>query len=135
MTEIYRETLQKGSVSIICKSGEDGQNQQVMTFSFSVRSPQIYKLSALYRGVRVNFAPDRGEPVAKRGPRSVPSETRNRVLRHLAQAGWFLSPGEIATGLGIKRNAADQTLYRMLKAGEIVKVGRGKYGLPQEAVR
>jgi hypothetical protein len=38
--------------------------------------------------------------------------------------------GEMMPQTGRKRNAADLFLGRMAREGEIVRVGRGRYGLP-----
>jgi hypothetical protein len=58
------------------------------------------------------------------------SDVRLRILRHMREAGWLLTPGEIASQTGLRRNTVDQRLFQMFKAGEVVKLGRGKYGLP-----
>ena len=58
------------------------------------------------------------------------SDVRSRILKHMRDAGWFLTPTEIASQTGLRRNAVDQRLFQMVKAGEVVKAGRGKYGLP-----
>jgi len=58
------------------------------------------------------------------------SDVRTKILRHMREAGWFLTPGEIASQTGLRRNTVDQRLFQMVKAGEVVKAGRGKYGLP-----
>jgi hypothetical protein len=59
------------------------------------------------------------------------TETRGKILRHMREAGWFLTPSEISAQTGLRRNVVDLNLYRMLKAGDVVKAGRGKYGLPE----
>jgi len=110
----------------------------VITCSFSLCSSKSYNFTALYRGVEVSLAPETSEtaetaaaqPTGNRGPAPDPSGTKSRILAHLADAGWFLSPGEIAAAIGVNRNAVDQTLFRMLRDNEIVKAGRGRYGLP-----
>jgi len=60
------------------------------------------------------------------------SETRKAILTVLKEAGWFMSAGEIAQQTGRKANTIHQQLFQMLKAGQVVRAGRGKYGLPPE---
>ncbi|HEY1878467.1 MAG TPA: AAA family ATPase [Caulobacteraceae bacterium] len=62
------------------------------------------------------------------------SETKQKILRHLREAGWFLTPAEIASQTGLRKSVVDQRLFHMLKAGEVRRVGRGKYGLPETEV-
>jgi AAA domain len=62
------------------------------------------------------------------------SEVRSKILKHLRDAGWFLTPHEIASQTGLRRNAVDQRLFQMVKAGEVIRVGRGKYGLPKHEI-
>ena len=38
-----------------------------------------------------------------------------------------LGPHEIAIAIGTKRNNIDQLLYKMAKAGEVLKARRGRY--------
>jgi hypothetical protein len=38
-----------------------------------------------------------------------------------------LGPHEIAIAIGTKRNNIDQLLYKMAKAGEVLKARRGSY--------
>lgn len=59
------------------------------------------------------------------------SEARAKIMRHMQEAGWFLTPGEIAAQTGLRRNVVDQQLFKMVKAGQIVRAGRGRYGLPK----
>jgi hypothetical protein len=61
------------------------------------------------------------------------SETRKSILEVLAEATEALSPEQIAAATGIKRNAVDQRLYKMLKDGEVVQIGRGRYAHPDKA--
>jgi RecA-family ATPase len=62
------------------------------------------------------------------------SETRRTIIEVLADATEALSPEQIAVATDIKRNAVDQRLYRMVKDGEAVKVGSGRYVHPNKAV-
>jgi DNA-binding IclR family transcriptional regulator len=62
------------------------------------------------------------------------SETRAKILKHLRDAGWFLTPGEIASQTGLRRSVVDQRLFHMVKEGEVRRVGRGKYGLPEHEI-
>jgi AAA domain/RepB DNA-primase from phage plasmid len=61
------------------------------------------------------------------------SAERSQVIAALTEAGGPLLVGEIMTETGHKRNAADLLLGRMAKEGEIVRVERGRYGLPGQA--
>jgi hypothetical protein len=61
------------------------------------------------------------------------SAERGRVITALTEAGRPLSVGEIMVETELKRNAADLLLGRMAKEGEIVRVKRGRYGLPGQA--
>lgn len=63
------------------------------------------------------------------------SETKDKILKHLRDAGWFMTPAEIAAGTGLRRSVVDQRLFHMTKAGEIRRVGRGKYGLPEAEIK
>ena len=58
------------------------------------------------------------------------SAERSQVIAALTEAGGPLLVGEIMAQTGLKRNAADLLLGRMAKEGEIVRVKRGRYGLP-----
>jgi hypothetical protein len=60
------------------------------------------------------------------------SETRAAILKVLKEAGWFMGAGEIATQVNRSRNTVDQQLFKMVKAGEVIRAGRGKYGLPPD---
>ena len=62
------------------------------------------------------------------------SDVRRKILNHLREAGWFLTPSEIASQTGLTRNQVDQRLFQMLKAGDVVKAGRAKYGLPSAEI-
>ena len=61
------------------------------------------------------------------------SAERSQVIAALTAAGGPLLVGAIMAETGLKRNAADLLLGRMAKEGEIVRVGRGRYGLPGSA--
>lgn len=64
------------------------------------------------------------------------SDERARVLAVLAEAKEPLTPKEIMVATGRSdRNAVDQLLYRMVQAGDITKVTRGKYSLPVRLIR
>jgi hypothetical protein len=58
------------------------------------------------------------------------SAERSQVIAALTEAGGPLLVGEIMAQTGLKRNAADLLLGRMVKDGDILRVGRGRYGLP-----
>jgi hypothetical protein len=55
------------------------------------------------------------------------SDSRRQVLAALTSSEDPLSPDQIATTTGLKRNNVDQLLSRMVEAGEVTRVGRGKY--------
>lgn len=55
------------------------------------------------------------------------SDERSRILSELFTANAPITPVELVAATGMKRNNLDQLLYRMAKAGEIQKCGRGKY--------
>jgi hypothetical protein len=61
------------------------------------------------------------------------SETRRSILDVLAEATQLLTPEQIAVATGLKRNAVDQRLFKMVKDGEVVQVSRGKYAHPDKA--
>jgi hypothetical protein len=58
------------------------------------------------------------------------TDTRARILRHMREAGWLLTAAEIAAQTGLRKNTVEVNLFRMFKLGDVVRVGRGKYGLP-----
>jgi len=61
------------------------------------------------------------------------SDERARILAALAEATEPLSPNEIMVAVGRRdRNAMDQLLFRMVKAGDVIKPARGKYALPSK---
>jgi hypothetical protein len=62
------------------------------------------------------------------------SDVRARILKHMREAGWLLTAGEIASQTGLRKNTVEVNLFRMFKAGDVCKVGRGKYGLPDVVV-
>ena len=59
------------------------------------------------------------------------SDERSAIIDALQESDEPMTPKDVmlATGIG-SRNLADVTLFRMAKAGEIVKAGRGLYTLP-----
>jgi hypothetical protein len=62
------------------------------------------------------------------------SDTRAAILAVLAEAGFFMSVGDIAVQVGRTRNTVDQQLWQMVKAGIVERHGRGKYGLPGRVI-
>ena len=44
------------------------------------------------------------------------SDVRTKILKHMREAGWFLTPGEIASQTGLRRNTVDQRLFQMLQS-------------------
>jgi hypothetical protein len=55
------------------------------------------------------------------------SEVRNGIIDALKEAAGPLTRSEIVAATGLQPNAADQLLYKMVRAGEVRKVGRGIY--------
>ena len=51
----------------------------------------------------------------------------------LYEADEPMNPREIAVATGAERNNVDQLLYKMSKAGEIRKAGRGRYVHPERS--
>jgi hypothetical protein len=61
------------------------------------------------------------------------SDERGQILSVLIEAEEPVRSSEIAIALGKPRNAVDQLLYKMAKAGEVLKTGRGLYVHPNRA--
>jgi hypothetical protein len=55
------------------------------------------------------------------------------VLAALEDADEPMNPGEVAVATGHRRNAVDQLLFKMSKAGEVLKAGRGRYVHPSRS--
>jgi hypothetical protein len=53
-----------------------------------------------------------------------------KIIAHLRDAPWPLTPSEIAAQAGLKRSTVDMNLFRMANAGQVTRIGRGKYALP-----
>lgn len=58
------------------------------------------------------------------------SGERSRILTELLTADSPMTPSELVAATGMRRNGVDQLLYKMAKAGEIMKAERGKYVHP-----
>ena len=64
------------------------------------------------------------------------SDERRRVLQALAEANGPMSRAEIRRAADLRNeNAADLILGKMVRDGEIVRAGRGKYDLPERTDR
>jgi hypothetical protein len=63
------------------------------------------------------------------------SKTRSSIIEVLRDASELLGPEQIARAAGLKRNTVHQRLYKMLKDGEVVQRGRGRYAHPDNAER
>ncbi|MGH2720873.1 MAG: AAA family ATPase, partial [Actinomycetota bacterium] len=61
------------------------------------------------------------------------SEERDDVMALLRTAGETMSPKEIAEALDRNQGSTKVLLHRMTKAGEVVKLGYGKYGLAEQS--
>jgi hypothetical protein len=57
------------------------------------------------------------------------SGERNKVLDVLKENGEPMTPAEVTTATGMSSSNTRQLLHRMAKAGEVHKVGRGRYWL------
>jgi len=55
------------------------------------------------------------------------SDERKQIIDALKEAGGSMTRSEIIAATGMQPNAADQLLYKMGRAGEVRKVGRGVY--------
>jgi hypothetical protein len=60
------------------------------------------------------------------------SGERSQILEALREDGGEMSPQEIARVTGSSSTAIRQMLGRMAKDGEVVKIKRGRYALPQD---
>ena len=58
------------------------------------------------------------------------SDGRSKILSLLIDAIEPMSPKDMAVGAEMERNNADQLLFKMAKAGEVLKTGRGRYVHP-----
>jgi RecA-family ATPase len=58
------------------------------------------------------------------------SDERGRIIKALDDADEPLSPSEVALVTGMSKLNVRQLLFKMTKAGEVEKAGRGKYSLP-----
>lgn len=58
------------------------------------------------------------------------SSERDQILSALLTADAPMTPADLVAATGMKRNNLDQLLYRMAKAGEILKAKRGQYVHP-----
>lgn len=59
------------------------------------------------------------------------TDERSMILEVLRDADAPMSPGELASATGMPRNNTDQLLFKMGKAGEVLKCGRGRYVHPE----
>lgn len=59
------------------------------------------------------------------------TDERGAILAALEDADEPMSPGELAVATNATRNAVDQLLYKMAKAGEVQKASRGRYVHPE----
>lgn len=58
------------------------------------------------------------------------TDERAEILSVLIEATEPMSPRELAVATGMPRNNTDQLLFKMAKAGEVLKSGRGQYVHP-----
>ena len=59
------------------------------------------------------------------------TDERSKILGALFEASDEMSPTEIAVATAIPRNNVDQLLFKMAKAGEVLKLRRGRYVHPE----
>jgi hypothetical protein len=78
----------------------------------------------------LKFDPSRGAWLLSNTPAGV-SEERADVLSVLRQHG-AMTPKEVADHLGHSRDALKMQLKRMAEAGQVERVGGGRYGVPQD---
>lgn len=55
------------------------------------------------------------------------TDERSAILGLLKDADEPMSPGDVANALGLRPNNVKQLLFKMAKAGDVTKLGRGKY--------
>jgi hypothetical protein len=55
------------------------------------------------------------------------TDERSKILSALLTADEPMNPKEISVATGNSRNSTDQLLYKMMRAGEVEKAGRGRY--------
>jgi hypothetical protein len=55
------------------------------------------------------------------------TDERSVILNALVEADEPMGPRELSIATGASRNNIDQLLYKMAKAGEVLKAGRGRY--------
>jgi len=60
------------------------------------------------------------------------TDERAEILSVLIEATEPMNPRELSIASGMPRNNADQLLFKMAKAGEVLKVGRGLYVHPDK---
>jgi predicted transcriptional regulator len=60
------------------------------------------------------------------------SDGRRKILAALADAAGTMSTQEIADAAGIAHGTVRSLIHRMVKDGEIIKEGRGRYGRPAQ---
>jgi biotin operon repressor len=58
------------------------------------------------------------------------TDERSVILNTLLEADEPMSPQELSIATGASRNNVDQLLYKMAKAGEVIKAKRGRYVHP-----
>lgn len=58
------------------------------------------------------------------------SDTRKQIMAALENADALMSPDDIHKATGIKLNTVHQQLPKMLRDGEVVRAGQGKYAHP-----
>lgn len=61
------------------------------------------------------------------------TDERSVILKLLEENRAPMSPAELADAQGLSRNNVKQLLFKMAKAGEVVKTGRGLYAHPDNA--
>jgi Xaa-Pro aminopeptidase len=59
------------------------------------------------------------------------SDERTQILTVLRDAVEPMSPAEIGDAIGMARNNTKQFLFQMARAGEVRKIGRGRYIHPE----
>jgi hypothetical protein len=79
-----------------------------------------------------NLRPERSAP--SQPPVPIPTQEQAIIIGALTENKGPMTPTELATATGRSNRNIRQMLYKMAKSGEILKYGRGRYGLQPNAL-
>jgi hypothetical protein len=79
-----------------------------------------------------NLRPERSAPPQPSVP--IPTQEQAIIIGVLTENKGPMTPTELATATGQSNRNIRQLLYKMAKSGEILKYGRGRYGLQPNAL-